>query len=169
MEAGVSDPREKVPQGRAVDLAGKKVGVSGKYVAKAKKIADTAPEAFQELLNGSTTLAKAAKQIVKEEPSTQSAQPAPRCCSLTDALAKIIALVPEAKKDKIDNIVEYPIIQIMELVPESYDEDLFAIAQNAPAAVQKAIEKFFPEEKPAAAEGTKADAALVIQSGFDFS
>jgi len=156
MEAGKSNPSQKLFQGKLVDIAGKQVGVSGEYVAKAKKIADTAPEAFQGLLNGSVTLAQATKQIVKEETSMQSDQPAPRCCSLTDALAKIIALVPEDKKDKLDDIIEYPIIQIMELVPEASDENLLAIAEDAPAAVRKAIEKFFPDEERAAAEATNA-------------
>ena len=91
----------------------------------------------------------------------------PKCCSLTDALAKIIALVPEDKKAKLDAIVEYLIIQVLELAPDASDDKLLAIAQDAPAAVRKAIE--FCIKYPAAAEETKTDTSLVIQSGFDFS
>ena len=166
MEAGKSNPSQKIFQGKSVDIAGKQVGVSGEYVAKAKKIADTAPAAFQGLLNGSTTLAQATKQMVKEETSTQPAQPAPRCCSLTDALAEIIKLVAEDRTEELDEIFEDAVRKTIALIPEASDGKLLAFAQDAPAVVRKAIEFWF--EKPAAAEETKADAALVIQSGFDF-
>ena len=64
------------------------------------------------------------------EPSTAIPAVKQDAVFLTDALAKIIALVPEDKKAKLDAIVEYLIIQILELAPDTSDEDLLTSAEK---------------------------------------
>ncbi len=55
------EPPGKVPQGRARDLAGRAVGVSGRYVSDAKQLAYAAPDLFDEVREGRMALAEATK------------------------------------------------------------------------------------------------------------
>jgi hypothetical protein len=131
MEAGKANPREKFPQGRAVDFAGTQVGVSGKTVGAARKIAEASEETYQELLSGKLTLAQAAKEIKAADAPVL--QPEPKRLSASEAIARII-----------------------KLIPEELANDLLSIAEEAPASVRNAIRACFsPDEH--AAENAEAE------------
>ena len=140
MEAGVSNPSEKVPQGRAVDLAGTQVGVSGKTVAKARKIAEASEETYQELLSGKLTLAQAAKEI--------KAADAPESPS---ELKRLSAL------EVIDRLVR--------LAPDELISDILAIAEETTKPVRKTIRGCFIFEAPGTAEAE--DAAEAADANVD--
>ena len=115
-----NDIREKIPLcGKAVDLAGAKVGVSGKYVIKAQKIFDTSMDTYMKLLNGKLTISQALKEIESQaEPLSQS--PSPRE-TLLEALRKIIKLVPDDLKGRLSEIAkECP---TLEKALASFDKD----------------------------------------------
>lgn len=66
-----SDLVEKIPQGeegKARDLAGERVGVNGKYVDAAEKIADAAPEVFERMERGEYGSMATAKKVADLEP-----------------------------------------------------------------------------------------------------
>ncbi len=66
-----TDIVELMPQssdaGRAREKAAESVGVSGRYVQDAKKIAEKAPELVEQIQAGSMTITEAIKEIKKEE------------------------------------------------------------------------------------------------------
>ena len=128
MEAGVSNPSEKVPQGRAVDLAGTQVGVSGKTVAKARKIAEASEETYQELLSGKLTLAQAAKEIKAAD--APESQPELKLLSALEVIEKLVRMAPD------------------ELI-----SDILALAEETTKPVRKTIRSCFRFEAP----GTEAE------------
>ena len=113
--AGVADHSESIRSGRAVDLAGAQVGVNGRYVEDAKKIAESSPELFQKLINGEVTVPEAKKQIRALAPT-----PVP----------------PEHKQYSITEAV----IRILELIQDDAADELEAIAKESPPAIRKAIQ-----------------------------
>ena len=96
-----NDIREKIPLcGKAVDLAGAKVGVSGKYVIKAEKIFNTSMEIYMKLLNGKLTISQAEKVL---DPQLQSQSPRE---ALLEALRQVIKLVPDDLKGRLSEIAK---------------------------------------------------------------
>ncbi|MFA6103624.1 MAG: ParB N-terminal domain-containing protein [Victivallaceae bacterium] len=99
-----NDIREKIPLcGKAVDLAGAKVGVSGKYVIKAEKIFITSIDIYMKLLNGKLSLSQALKETESGEPPSQSQSPRE---ALLEALRQVIKLVPDDLKGRLSEIVK---------------------------------------------------------------
>ncbi len=113
-KAGTGDDSEKIHNGRAVDIAGKKVGVNGRYIDDAKKIAGTSPDLYIKLMSGAVTIAQANKQIRAAE--KDPAQPERKRFSVTDAVSKLL-----------------------ELIPKEMNDSLKRIAAESPAAVSKTI------------------------------
>ena len=96
-----NDIREKIPLcGKAVDLAGAKVVVSGKYVIKAEKIFNTSMEIYMKLLNGKLTISQAEKVL---DPQLQSQSPRE---ALLEALRQVIKLVPDDLKGRLSEIAK---------------------------------------------------------------
>jgi len=114
-KAGVADHSEIIRSGRAVDLAGAQVGVSGRYVEAANKIAQSSPELLPKLISGELTVPEAKKQI-----RTPKATPVP----------------PEHKQYSITEAV----VKILELIPDDAADELEAIAKESPPAIRKAIQ-----------------------------
>ena len=113
-KAGTGDDSEKIHKGRAVDIAGKKVGVNGRYIDDAKKIAGTSPDLYIKLMSGAVTIAQANKQIRAAE--KDPALPERKRFSVTDAVSKLL-----------------------ELIPKEMNDSLKRIAAESPAAVSKTI------------------------------
>ena len=64
MNAGISNPVLKLRRGqKSVDIAGKKVNVSGSYVLAVKKVLASSPELYQKLVTGEVDITEAKKQI----------------------------------------------------------------------------------------------------------
>jgi ParB-like chromosome segregation protein Spo0J len=93
MTSGKSNHTEALPQGTAADIAGNKLGVSGKSVSAAEKIKAGSEELFQQVLNGTLSIPKAQK--LAEKQNVAPAQPERITCSIEEAVAKILQLVPE--------------------------------------------------------------------------
>jgi len=150
-----TDLREELPAsctGKATDVAGEKVGVSGNYVAQAKKIKEKSPEIFQEVLKGKLSIAKARERIKQlEEPSSP---PEPKQLSVSEVIAKLVKLMPNEFNDDISSQSEAKqlalseiIVKIVGLLPEKFDADIKAIAAKANQFAQQAILGCFPPKE----------------------
>ncbi len=139
-----TDIREKIPLcGKAVDLAGTQVGVSGKTVAKARKIAEASEETYQELLSGKLTLAQAAKEI--------KAADAPESPS-------------ESKRLTALDVIE----KLVRMAPDELTRDILAVAEETTKPVRKTIRSCFRFEAPGTEAETEAgDAAEDVDAEAD--
>jgi hypothetical protein len=144
MKAGKSGPREKNLQGKATDVAGAQVGISGKSVAKAKKIAEASAATYQELLSGKLTLAQAAKEIkAVDAPESQ----------------------PESKRLTALEVIE----KIVGLMHGQFTDEVLAIAEDATQSVRKTIRSCFIFDAPdtsIASEAEEEDTGIT-QPDFD--
>ncbi len=141
-----TDIREKIPLcGKAVDLAGTQVGVSGKTVAKARKIAEASEETYQELLSGKLTLAQAAKEIkAADAPESQ----------------------PESKRLTALDVIE----KLVRIAPDDLTRDILAIAEKTTKPVRKTIRSCFRFEAPgseAETENEDVDADANVDADTD--
>jgi hypothetical protein len=138
-----TDIREKVLSGgKAVDIAGAKVGVSGKYVARAKQVADASAETYQKLLNGSVKLAQAVKEVKAAVAEPQPDQPVSPRYSLFESIREIILLVDVGFYDK-----------------------LCEIAAVSPRVIGKALDTCY--EHPDAGEDAEAEQTEEFDVGYD--
>lgn len=105
-----ADPSAKLHQGRSDELAGKKVGVSGRTVAKAKMIFDASAEIFNKLFTGELTLAQAQRKIKPPADSPSPCQSSSPVRSTKGSwlklLKEIIKLVPDTSKEQLYKILE---------------------------------------------------------------
>jgi N6-adenosine-specific RNA methylase IME4 len=62
-----TDPMEIIPQGAARDQVGDQLGVSGRMISDAKKIAEENPEMIEKLRKGETTITKAKRELKRTE------------------------------------------------------------------------------------------------------
>lgn len=122
-KAGKSTTGENVPQGKSTEIAGAQVGVSGKYITKAKKIAQVSEEIFQGLLSGRLTLTEACKAT--KVPNASSSEQSVKRITLLEAITNIIVLVND---------------------DDEHNDKLKEIAAEAPPVVSKAIKSFFEGE-----------------------
>ncbi len=102
MTSGKSNPMEVLPQGTAADIAGKKLGVSGKSVSAAEKIKAGSEELFQQVLNGTLSIPQAQKQAEKQ--NVAPAQPERITFSVEEAVSRILLLVPEGDFKVLEDI-----------------------------------------------------------------
>ncbi len=130
MTAGVKDPVVKLRQGsksRSVDIAGEMVGVSGSYVLNAKKVLESSPEAYQEIVNGKLTIAEAQKQI--KTPNAMPEQPEPKLLTIAECVTRLVELIPAFNNDPLRDI-----------------------AENSPPQVKKVIMAWLNQELPASTD-----------------
>jgi hypothetical protein len=122
MNAGVSNPLLKLRQGqKSVDVAGKKVNVSGSYVLAAKKISESNPELYKKMLSGELTIPEAKKQI--RPPRVTPVQTEKILYSVGEAVARLLELIPEKEKPSLVEIAEHSPTQIRKAIKEWLNPD----------------------------------------------
>lgn len=70
---GPRGPRKR-RVGRARDIAARAVGVSGRTVARAKRVADKSPEKMAEVRAGTKTVAEAEREVAQEEAASKASE-----------------------------------------------------------------------------------------------
>ena len=144
MNTGVSNPVVKLRQGqKSVDVAGKKVNVSGSYVLAVKKILASSPELYQKLVTGEVDISEAKKQI--RQAKATPVQPEQILFSVGEAVARLLDLIPE--KD---------------------NPSLVEIAEHSPTAIRKAIEARLNPDTAEAPEPESIDARAGEAPVFNF-
>ena len=113
-KAGVADHGENIRSGRAVDLAGAQVGVNGRYIEDARTVANSSPELLQRLISGEITIPDAKKQIRQAKATPLQAENI--LYSVSEAVAKLLELIPEKEKPSLVEIAEHSPTQIRKAI-----------------------------------------------------